>query len=188
MMGMNVKKIFKDVKFLFPGSKFKVRYDIEELYEVNEVSFGEEWTSWTENVIDWSPFSLLIGDNIHSFVALELGLGGYDGRQLVFRIPGESSPSIDARRVIRSKATNFERSDPNPPVSPEERIRQLEKELAETNEMLKKQEKFEACRRGADEISSLLEIMVKAGLRREEAFQLIMASLPIAIMENLISK
>lgn len=166
MTGLNVKKIFKDVKFLFPGSKFKVRYDIKELYEVDETANGEEWVSWTANVFEWEPFLLLIGDDKYAFVDLELGLGGYDGRQLVFRIPGESSPSIDARRVITSKAItnkaiNLERSDPTPPISPEERIQELEKELAEMNETLKKQEKFEACRRGADEISTLLEIMVK---------------------------
>ncbi len=185
-----MRRIIKDFKFLIPPAKFVIDFAHQELYEVEPLLVNGEanWVCWSMNVYDWEPFKKILDGEYYGLVDLGLDLGGSDGKQLIFRREEISSPFIYAKEVIghdkRIIKEEFSMAVVERPLTPEEKIEQLEKEKADLERMIKNQHEYEEMKKGTDSIALMLRAFEDSGMTREEAMDIIKVTIPASMMAN----
>lgn len=70
------------------------------------------------------------------------------------------------------------------PLTPEERIEQLEKEKADLQRMIKNQHEYEEMKKGTDSIALMLQAFQDSGMSRDEAMEIIKVTIPASMMAN----
>ena len=164
--------IFKNTKFLFPGTDFIISWKDKKLWEITD----DERIDWSDHVINWKPFLNIIraGCEDHEKITLDFW---HDNKKLVFfNLALGMRVCIDADLVIQNKSLKEENemneAGMNIELTPEERIEQLEKEKEMLQKQIKNRAKYDEIRKAGDDLALAMKAIQDSGFSREEGLQI----------------
>ena len=166
--------IFKNTKFLFPGTDFIISWKDKKLWEITD----HEHIDWSDHVINWKPFLNIIraGCEDHEKITLDFW---HDNKKLVFfNLALGMRVCVAADLVIQNKSlkeeNEMDESKMNSELTLGERIEQFEKEKAALELQIKNQEKYDKIRKIGDELALYMKALQDSGFSRDEAMQIFM--------------
>lgn len=196
--------VLKDVKFLFPKSRFVINIESERLFEILEIGDLRTPTGmwlcpelvnpvpvieWSDHVINWNEFKKIVREKPKFYEDLILDFDPKYGKELIFYNPAiGTSLYIDARIVISNKSLKEEvkMDEEKKELTVEEKLEAAQKELADLKVELAKKKRYEEYKTGGDELVNLMNAFVDSGMSRDEAKDFAMILLAQSVLGNMV--
>lgn len=166
--------IFKNTKFLFPGTDFIISWKDKKLWEITDRGNID----WSDHVINWKPFLNVIRAGCEEHEKLTLDFWHDDKKLVFFNLSLGMRVCVAADLVIQNKSLkeeiDMDEAGMNRELTPEERIEQLEKEKATLELQIKNQEKYNKIRKIGNDLALTVKALQDSGFSRNEAMQIFM--------------
>ena len=164
--------IFKNTKFLFPGTDFIISWKDKKLWEIR----GREHIDWSDHVINWKPFLNIIRAGCEDHEKITLDFRHDDKKLVFFNLALGMRVCVAADLVIQNKSfkeeKDMEEMGMKRELTPEERIEQIEKEKAMLQKQIENQAKYDEMRKAGDDLALAIKTIQDSGFSREEAMQI----------------